>query len=106
MSDEIIKIAYAMSRFDYHILNDILNHQFNQTSAYQYLEAKFNVKYTTQRNYRDAFDPYVKQEKSNRRGWWQKKLSPQFQAIKENYDKKGYASIKNEIESILNSTAL
>jgi hypothetical protein len=99
----LIKIAYAMSRFDYHIINDILKNKFNQTEAFQYLAEKLNVKMATLRNYRDMFDPYVKQKFSNRMGWHQKELSPEFQAIKNEYDNKDEATIKNEIETILNN---
>ena len=101
----LVKLAYAMSRFDYHIINDILREHFNQTEAFQYLAKKFTVKTATLRNYRDCFDPYVKQENSNRIGWTQKILPPQFQAIKEDYDSRNYASLKNEIENILNNPA-
>lgn len=101
--NNFIKMAYVMSRFDYHIINDILKTHFNQTEAFQYLAEKLNVKLSTLRNYRDMFDPYVKQEKSNRQGWHQKELSPEFQAIKKSYDSKNYASIKNEILIILNN---
>jgi hypothetical protein len=100
--NNILKIAYAMSRFDFHIINGILNCHFNQTEAFQYLADKLNIKLTTLRNYRDMFDPYVKQEKSNRQGWHQKELSPEFQAIKDRYDNEDYASIKDEIETVLN----
>ncbi len=101
--NNLLKIAYAMSRFDYHIINDISKSYFNQTEAFQYLANKLNIKLTTLRNYRDMFDPYVKQEKSNRQGWHQKELSPEFQAVKEDYDTKDFDTIKNEIETIINS---
>ncbi|HAW08422.1 MAG TPA: hypothetical protein DCW42_04525 [Bacteroidetes bacterium] len=97
----LLKIAYALSRFDYHIINEIFNKRFNQTECFQYLAEKLNVKLTTLRNYRDIFDPYVKQEKSNRRGWYQKALSDEFQAIKNYYDTKNYSEIKTDIEIIL-----
>jgi len=95
------KIAYVMSRFDYPLINEILKENFNQTGAFEYLAQKLNVKATTLRNYRDRFDPYVKQEKSNRRGWWQVKLTDEFRAIKDEYDKKDREAIKHEIEGIL-----
>lgn len=96
-----IKIAYAMSRFDFHILNDILNKRFNQTESFQYLAQILDVNERTLRNYRDRFDPYVEQEHSDRRGWWQVDLSAELQAIKDEYDDKEYDEIKDEIEAIL-----
>ena len=99
--DLVLKIAYAMSRFDFPIINDILKKRFNQTETFQYLAEKLNVKAATLRNYRDMFDPYVKQENSHRKGWHQLQLSDEYQAIKKEYDAMDYASIKNEIESIL-----
>jgi hypothetical protein len=97
----LLKTAYAMSRFDYYIINDILKKHFNQTEAFQYLAEELNVKTSTLRNYRDRFDPYVKQEKSNRRGWHQIELADELQAIKDEYDGMDFAGIKNEIEAIL-----
>ncbi len=101
----VIRIAYAMSRFDYHIINDILKSDFNQTETFEFLAAKLNVKATTQRNYRDRFDPYVKQEKSNRKGWYQMELLDALQAVKKEYDEKDYTEIKNEIETFLTDPA-
>ncbi|MFA7098200.1 MAG: hypothetical protein WC383_17175 [Gammaproteobacteria bacterium] len=97
----VIKVAYAMSRFDFHILNDILNTRFNQTEAFEYLGRRLNVKATTLRNYRDRFDPYVKQENSGRKGWWQVELSDELQAIKDEYDNMDCSEIKDEIACIL-----
>lgn len=99
--DSILKVAYSMSRFDYQIINDILKKRFNQTETFQYLAEKLNVKTATLRNYRDMFDPYVKQENSHRKGWHQIQLSDEYQAIKKEYDGMDYALIKKEIEIIL-----
>lgn len=97
----IIKIAYAMSRFDFHILNDILNKRFNQTKSFKYLAQILDVNERTLRNYRDRFDPYVEQEHSDRKGWWQLDLSAELQNIKIEYDDKEYDEIKDEIATIL-----
>lgn len=105
-SDEksaLIQIAYAMSRFDFGIINDILDKSFNQKQAFQYLSEKLKIKPATLRIYRDNFDPYVDQVNSNRKGWYQKPLSDEFQAIKDEYDLLDYESIKSEIESILST---
>ncbi len=96
-----VKIAYVMSRFDCPIINTVLNKNFNQAQAFEFLAQQLNVKATTLRNYRDSFDPYVKQENSSRRGWWQVKLTYEFQAVKDEYDKKDREEIKSEIEAIL-----
>ena len=96
-----IKIAYVMSRFDYNIINDIRGVMQNQKKTFAYLSAIMNVNINTLKNNRDSFDPYVKQENSNRRGWWQKELTPEFKAIKEKYDDKEYDVIKKEIEKLI-----
>jgi len=96
-----IKIAYAMSRFDYQIINDILKTHLNQTEAFEYAAGQLSIKMTTLRNYRDRFDPYVKQENSNRKGWWQVELPEEFQAIKDDFDAMNYSEIKNVIGTIL-----
>lgn len=94
-------IAYALSRFDYHIINDVLGKRFNQTVAFEYLAQRLGLKSSTLRNYRDRFDPYVVQENSNRRGWWQIELPDELQEIKDEYDDNDYDEIKGEITDIL-----
>jgi hypothetical protein len=99
--EKLIKVAYAMSRFDYHIINDIIKNNYNQTDAFEFLSHKLKIKSNTLKNYRDSFDPYIKQENSNRRGWYQKELTPEFRAIKEIWDGESYNFIKDEIKNIL-----
>ncbi|MBT3806158.1 MAG: hypothetical protein HOG03_16390 [Desulfobacula sp.] len=99
--ENLIKVAYVMSRFDYHIINDIMGNSYNQTDAFEFLSHKLNVKTNTLRNYRDSFDPYIQQEKSNRKGWYQKELIPDFETIKEQWDSKDYNFIKEKIINIL-----
>ena len=98
---KLIKVAYAMSRFDYHIINDIIKNNYNQTDAFEFLSHKLKIKSNTLKNYRDSFDPYIQQENSNRRGWYQKELTPEFRAIKEIWDGESYDFIKDEIKNIL-----
>lgn len=97
----ILKIAYVMSRFDYPLLNNILSTHYNQTETLNYLEKLTGVKSTTLKNIRDRFDPYVKQERSNRRGWYQVQLTPDYLEIKAEYDDKGEEFIAEEIKNIL-----
>jgi hypothetical protein len=97
----VLRAAYAMSRFDFPIINDILNKRHNQSETFQYLAKRLNVKAATLRNYRDMFDPYVKQENSHRKGWHQLQLSDEYHAIKKEYDGMDYELIKNEIAGIL-----
>jgi DNA-directed RNA polymerase subunit F len=97
----ILKIAYAMSRFDYHILNKILGTRYNQSESFNYLEKLTKVKATTLKNIRDRFDPYVKQERSERVGWHQVQLTPDYQDIKNIYDKKDESFISHEMKEIL-----
>lgn len=98
----ILKIAYAMSRFDYHLLNKITGSSFNQSEAFNYLEKVTGTKSTTLRNVRDRFDPYVKQERSRRKGWHQVQLTPDYIEIKTLYDKQDEAAISRDIVKILN----
>lgn len=97
----VLKFAYVMSRFDYYIINDILDEKFNQGEAFKYLEKITKVKATSLRNHRDRFDPYVKQERSNRVGWHQHELSDEHLAVKSRYDEMDYDSIKTDIEGLL-----
>jgi hypothetical protein len=97
----ILKIAYAMSRFDYPLIQDILDKSLNQTAAFEYLSEKLDIKATTLRNYRDRFDPYVQQENSDRIGWKQAELPDEYIAVKKECDEKDYETIKKEIENIL-----
>jgi len=100
--ESLIKLAYALSRFDYGIINDILKSNYNQSAVFSYLSHKMKVKSNTLKNYRDMFDPYVRQEKSNRKGWYQRQLSPEFRVIKELWDIADYKEIKKEISKIIN----
>jgi len=97
----VIKLAYVLSRFDYYIINDILNSHYNQGEVFRVLSDKLKVKQNTLKNYRDAFDPHVKQERSNRRGWHQKELPADFQARKSLWDTRDHDFIKAEIEKII-----
>jgi len=99
--EALIKIAYAMSRFDYQIINDITKNNYNQTEAFNFLSHILKTKPNTLKNYRDMFDPYVEQENSKRKGWYQKELSPDFRAIKDNWDNENYDFIKDEIKTII-----
>jgi anion-transporting ArsA/GET3 family ATPase len=98
---DIIKVAYALSRFDYYLINEILQTQYNQSEVFQFLSEKLKVKLNTLKNYRDMFDPYVRQERSNRKGWYQKELSSEFEARKSLWDVKEESYIKAEIEKII-----
>lgn len=102
---DLLKIVYAMSRFDYPILNSILDKSFNQTQAFNYLERITGVKSTTLKNMRDRFDPYVTQESraKQRKGWHQVDLLPEYEAIRLYYQSKDKNSIMQEIAEILHS---
>lgn len=98
---DIIKVAYALSRFDYYLINEILQTQYNQNAVFQFLSRKLMVKLNTLKNYRDMFDPYVRQERSNRKGWYQRELPSEFEARKSLWDVKDEDFIKAEIKKII-----
>lgn len=98
---DILLLAYVMSRFDYQFLNHLLDTSFNQSEALAYLEKLTGVKATTLKNMRDRFDPYVRQERSNRRGWHQAQLLPDYQEIKDQYDEFDEEALTREVERII-----
>lgn len=99
--NNIYKIAYSLSRFDFHIINDILGTRYNQTQVLVALEKITGVKASTLRNNRDRFDPYVKQEASNRKGWHQVELTPELLTVKKEYDLLNREQISEELRLIL-----
>ncbi len=100
----ILKIAYAMSRFDYPIINRILKTRYNQSETFNRLEKLTGVKSATLKNMRDRFDPYVEQEGKDkkRKGWHQVQLSADYEEVRRRYDKEGEDFIAEEIRSLLN----
>ena len=99
--EELLKLAYALSKFDHVIINDILKSNYNQSAVFSYLSNKMKVKPNTLKNYRDLFDPHIKNKRSNRKGWYQRQLSPEFRVIKELWDDLDYKEIKNEISKVI-----
>ncbi len=101
----ILKIAYAMSRFDYPIINRILGTRYNQSETFSRLEKLTGVKSATLKNMRDRFDPYVEQEGKDkkRKGWHQVQLSSDYEEVRRRYDKEGEDFIAEEIRSLLNN---
>ncbi len=97
----LLKIVYAMSRFDYPMIQSITKTQCSQTEAFNYLAKITGTKATTLKNMRDRFDPYVTQTRSKRKGWHQVDLLPEYQAIKDSYDTKDESTITQEIAEIL-----
>jgi len=99
----LLKIAYAMSRFDYPLIQSITKSSYNQTEAFDYLARTTGTKATTLKNMRDQFDPYVKQERSNRKGWHQAELPSEYKVIKNKYDKMTEEEISDEISDLFKS---
>jgi len=97
----LIKIAYAMSRFDYLIINEISKSDYNQSATFNFLSHKLDVKSNTLKNYRDMFDPHVQQENSERRGWVDRELPQDFMEIKNSWDTLDYEEIKEKISEII-----
>ncbi|TAL15594.1 hypothetical protein EPN96_12585 [bacterium] len=98
--EDVLKIAYAMSRFDYPIINEILKTSYNQTEAFDYLEKITGTKATTLRNHRDRFDRHVKQEASARKGW-DVELAAELRPIKREWDQLSREQIKEELTKII-----
>lgn len=99
--EDLYKIAYSLSRFDFHIINNIFGTRYNQTQAFDEIEKITGVKASTLRNNRDRFDPYVKQEASDRKGWHQVELPPDLQVVKNEYDRLSREQITEELRQIL-----
>lgn len=93
---ECLKIAFALSKYDYVFFNKMFGLQLNQTEIFEMVGAMLDVKPSTLRNYRDAFDSHVKQENSKRKGW-SKPLSPDLQFIQETFGVYSEQEITNEI---------
>lgn len=100
---DLLKIAYAMSRFDYQLINAITDKDYNQTEAFNYLERVTGVKATTLKNMRDRFDPYLTQTRSKRKGWHQAELLPEYEKVIKQYTDKNEQSVMQEIAEILDS---
>lgn len=99
--NDVLKIAYAMSRFDYPLINTITGMHQNQTEVFTYLEKTTGVKSNTLKNMRDRFDPYVTQNRSNRKGWHQAELLPDYKNIIDLYSEKDEKFILQQIAEIL-----
>lgn len=100
---DVYKIAYSLSRFDFQIINEILGTRYNQTQVFDAVEKIIGVKASTLRNNRDRFDPYVKQEASDRKGWHQVELPPELLAVKNEYDRLSREQIAVELRQILSA---
>jgi len=98
---DLLKIAYAMSRFDSPIISEITGGECNQTEAFAYLERVTGVKATTLKNMRDRFDPYIEQVRSNRKGWHQVPLQLEYEEVKNYYADKDETFVARDITSIL-----
>jgi hypothetical protein len=103
---DLIKVAYALSRFNHEFFYDILHYEYKQPRLSQkktisILSDLFIVKSTTLRNYRDMFDPHIQQERSDRKGRNNEKLPPDFEDLKSQWESKNEDSIKDEIKNIL-----
>lgn len=92
--------AYCMSRYDHPFMEAVIGEKLNQSEAFSYLAEKLNVKPATLRNYRDLFDPHVKQTRSDRQGW-QKEITPAYQSILDQYNSENEAQLIDEAKSKL-----
>ncbi|WP_423910215.1 hypothetical protein [Candidatus Spongiihabitans sp.] len=100
----ILFFAYSMSKYDYPFVNSITGNNFNQSEALSYLADKLKVNVHTLRNYRDSFDSHVDQQQGNRQGWKQP-LTPELEAIKQQYEPFDERELIEKGKAILRATA-
>ena len=84
--DSILVIAFAMSKFDYVLFNNLYSLNLNQGEVFEMVAALLGVKSTTLRNYRDTFDSHVVAVRGRQRKGWKKPLPPEFKVVMERLD--------------------
>jgi hypothetical protein len=99
--EDILKIAFALSKYDYNFFNYIFGTDLNQGEIFSMLAALFKIKTSTLRNYRDSFDHHITQVHSNRTGWVTEKLAPELQSVKDIYDNLSEEELTIQIKTIL-----
>ena len=100
--ENILFIAYCMSKLDYQFVNAITGQYYNQTEVFTYLSQKLQMKTASLRNYRDAFDYHVDQLHSNRVGW-KKELPSDLIDIKEKFDSYSEHELIDHAKTIIQS---
>lgn len=78
-----LTIAFAMSKFDYVLFNNLYSLSLNQGEVFEMAAALVGIKPTTLRNYRDTFDSHVTAVRGKQRQGWKKPLTQEFQEILE-----------------------
>jgi hypothetical protein len=101
--EDVLKLAYALSKYDYNIINSTFGTNLIQNEAFDLVAGLMGINKTSFRNYRDNFDRHVEQVYSNRKGW-DVQLSPQLQNIKDLLDDKSETEIAKEVRDILETT--
>lgn len=97
---EMLKMAFVLSKFDYIFFNQMFSLSLNQTEVFEMVANIMEVKSTTLRNHRDAFDAHVKQVNSNRQGW-KKPLGSDLQIVLDTFDKYSEKDMAQEIKRTL-----
>lgn len=97
---EVLKMAFVLSKFDYLFFNQMFGLSLNQTEVFEMIATIMDVKSTTLRNYRDAFDAHVKQVNSSRQGW-KKPLGSDLQIVMDTFDKYSEKEMAQEIKRTL-----
>lgn len=100
---DVLKMAFALSKFDFNFFNNIFGISLNQGEIFKMVSAIYDFKTSTLRNYRDAFDHHIKQVYSNRTGWDTEKLAPDLQAVKDMYNHMSEEELTAEIKKTLAS---
>jgi hypothetical protein len=85
--EDVLSIAFAMSKFDYVLFNDLYSLSLNQGEVFEMAASLLGVKPATLRNYRDSFDSHVIAVRGKQRKGWKKPLPPDFVEVKTKHDK-------------------
>lgn len=99
---EVLKMAFVLSKFNHVFFNNMFGLQLNQTEVFEMVASILEVKSSTLRNYRDAFDNHVKQVNTDKpRQGWKKELTTDLQVVKETFDPYKEEEMQHEIRKTL-----
>jgi len=95
-----VTVAFAMSKFDYVLFNNLYLLSLNQGEVFEMAGALLGVKPTTLRNYRDTFDSHVDAVRGRQRKGWRKPLPRNFEVVKKHLDSFSEEEIMNHIAGL------
>lgn len=101
-NDDILSVAYYLSKYDH---DNLFDKQISAAKAIEAISEILNIKPNTLRNKRDYFDAFLNQKgietKSSRRGYQKATLSVQYENIINKYMNLNEEDVKNKIIKIL-----